>query len=327
MNVLLTGANGFVGSHILDRLLLAGMTPRLLLRRTSDTSLIDHLLPQVEVHYGSLERPDSLRVPVRGADCIIHCAGKTKSTHTQELLRANQQGTMHLVEAGNEEAARLQHFIHISSLSVSGPGTVDQPVSEDSPPNPLSRYGKSKMLAESEVIKRCRTNWTILRPGPVYGPGDKDMYMTFKPLKRGFLPLLGGGRMRIALVYAPDVADAVMACLGRAEVFKKIYHVAAPEPVETGQLLRLAARLLEVQPREVKIPTAALYPVCLFLEAIARLTGRQLALNLDKLRELRAPGWVCATSKLARDIGFEADTPLERGLAETFEWYHRKEWL
>lgn len=327
MKTLLTGANGFVGSHILRKLLAQGVDTSILIRETSDTSLIDDIINNARVLIGSLDDLDSLENAVRNAECIIHCAGKTKAARPKELYSANREGTARLLDAVSAKSRRLKHFILISSLAVSGPGTVESPAREDARPLPKSHYGKSKRMAENQVIRRCPAPWTILRPGPVYGAGDKDFLLTFKPLTRRIMPLIDGGRMRISLIYAPDAARGVLECIGRGETFGKTYHLGSHESITTARLLRTASKILGVKPRELRIPSAMLYPFCMITDALARRTGKVMALNMDKLHELRSPGWVCSVDRLASDIGFTADTPLADGLAETFAWYRDRGWL
>ena len=333
MRVLLTGANGFVGSHVLD-LLCAEPNPVLkepcsvsiLLRKTSNTRFIEAHLPRVVVHYGSLTDPDSLVPAVRRADCVVHCAGKTKALNVAEFYEANRDGTRNVVRAVNEHGSTVRHLLHISSRAVSGPAGAEAPVLEDQPPQPVSHYGHSKLQGELEVTGHCEVPFTILRPSAVYGPRDADFLFVFQAVKARLMPLFGGG-FDISLVYARDVARAVLCCLARPEAFSRVYNVASPAPCTSRELLDEIARQMRVKAAPVRLPVAVLYPVCVAQEILSRITGSPSILSRQKYQELKQPGWVCSTERIRRELGFVARTSLQQGVARTLDWYRLHGWL
>ena len=327
MRVLLTGANGFVGSHILDRLVAHECQVAIMLRRTSDTRFIQGQLCRVEVRYGTLESVRSLRAAMEGASVVVHCAGKTKAVRRREYYAVNAEGAGNVVAACNASADTVSRLVLISSLAVSGPGTAERPAVEDASPRPVSVYGESKMLGERRVLQESRVPYTILRPAAVYGPRDRDLYLAFRAVSRGWMPLVAGGRAGLSLVYARDVAQAVVVCMERQEARGGIYHVAHPVPWTQRTFLAQIARELAVRPRRLRVPGAALYPVSLAQEVWARITGKPTVLNLQKIPEYTAPGWVCSTDRAARELGFMAQTDLEEGVRKTVDWYRSEGWL
>lgn len=327
MRVLLTGGNGFIGSHILDCLRAEDHRVRLLLRKTSDTAFIEEHLPEVEVHYGSLLDADSLTEAAAGVECIIHCAGKTKAIDPEDYYRVNRDGTAHMVEAANRHRPAVRQFIHISSRAVNGPATAEDPAHEDDEPAPLSDYGRSKMEAEREVTDGCEVPWTVLRPSGVYGPRDTDFLGAFRAIRRHILPLFDGGNQSLNLVYGRDVAAATMRCLGEQKARNRIYNVASPRIYTTRDFLQDIAEVMGEWTLEVRMPSAALYPICLLHEWASHLTGRACILNRQKYKELRAPGWACSVERIREDLDFVCPTPLEEGIRATLEWYRREGWL
>jgi len=327
MRVLITGANGFVGSHILDVLREAGAGVRIILRRTSNTRFIQDHLPHVQVHYASLDDPAALQEAMRDTDCVVHCAGKTKVLRLEEYYEANQRGTRSVVDAANQHRGSLRHLIHISSRAVSGPSAPGNPSREDAPPAPISEYGKSKQLGELEVTGGCQVPYTILRPSAVYGPRDADFLHAFRAVRMRLMPLFDGGRQEINLVYARDVAGAVLRVMGDPRAFGNIYNVASPRRSTTREFLEEIARQMHVRPVPVHLPSAALYPVCLAQEIASRLTGRPGILSRQRFCELRAAGWACSVERIRHDFGFVADTPLSEGVRQTTAWYERHGWL
>ena len=328
MKVLITGANGFVGSHILDALLEAGVAVRILLRKTSNTRLIQHHLPHVEVHYyAGIDSPAGPQEAMRGVECVVHCAGKTKVLRIREYYEANQHGTRNVVEAANRHGGSLRHLILISTRAVSGPSTRDNLSREDATPAPVSEYGKSKLLGEREVTGACEVPYTILRPSAVYGPRDSDFLHAFRAVRARLMPLFDGGRQEINLVFARDVARAVLRVMCEPKASGKIYNVASPQRSTTREFLEEIARQMHVRALPLYLPSAALYPVCLVQEAVSHLRGRPSILSRQKFHELRAAGWACCIERIRQDLGFVADTPLSDGVRQTIAWYEQHGWL
>jgi len=327
MKVLLTGATGFVGSHILDSLCESRLPVRLLLRRASDTRFIAAHLPHVEVRYGSLDDPAVLSAAMEGVEAVVHCAGKVRAIRVAEFYEANQAGARQMALAANTHKGALRQFIHLSSLAAVGPAGLEAPAREEGPPHPVSEYGRSKLLGEEEVRRVCEAPFTILRPGAVYGPRDTDFLHSFRLVRRRLMPLLNGGRMPFALIYVRDLAEAVRRCLGRDEALGKTYHVAHPEPCSNVLLLQEIAAQMDVRPLRFPVPVKAMYPLCLWEELWARFTGRPSIVSRQKLAELGARGWAASVEKIRDELGFVARTSLREGVAQTLAGYRRDGWL
>lgn len=327
MRVLLTGANGFIGSHILERLLLSDFDVTILLRRTSDTRFIEPLLSRVDIRYGSLESEVSLGEAACDAEVVIHCAAKTKAVRRAEYYAVNAEGTRNLVEACNTRAPCLGQFIFVSSLAVAGPAMPDSPAGEAGRPRPVSAYGKSKLLAEQYVRRHSRAPHTILRPAAVYGPRDRDFRGAFLAVRRGFMPLPKGGTQPLSLIYVTDLAEAIVRAIGCSRCQGKTYHLAHPVPSTQRGFLSEVAEAMGVEAASLPVPVIALYPVCLMRDLWARVTSRPSIMNLAKIPELAARGWVCATDRAAEDLGFVAGTSLAEGIRLTLAWYEDNGWL
>jgi len=327
MKVLLTGASGFVGSHLLDLLLDSHHEVSILLRRTSSTRFISRHMPGVTVHYSSLEDSQALGAAMSGMEAVIHCAGKTKALHSSEFYQVNQTGTRNMVDAANACRESLRHVIYISSQAVSGPGVLSRPARESDEPRPVSIYGHSKLLGEAEIRRHCRAPWTILRPAAVYGPRDTDFLAVFQKVKQRIMPVLAGARRNLNMVYGPDVAAAALCCLNQERGAGRIYHVAAEPPCTDEEFMEEIAVQLRRHPIRLPIPRSGLYLACLIQEILSRVTDRPSVLSRQKLPELLAPGWVCSTDRIRQDLGFTAPTSLKEGIGRTLEWYRRKGWV
>ena len=327
MRVLLTGGNGFVGSHILEVLLETQARVSLLLRPKADLNYIRKRLTDTTTHLGALDEPKTLENAIEDNDTVIHCAGRTKALHSAEYDTVNHDGTKNIITAVNAHRDRIKHFIYISSLAVSGPGDLHRPAREDDSPQPVSAYGRSKLLGEKVVMELSQVPWTILRPAAVYGPRDSDFFNAFKSVRQRIMPLINRGARYLSLIYVRDLAEAVCCCLENGRAVGKIFHVAAEPPCTDKALFQEIARQMGVRPLRLNLPSATLYPICLFNDILSRITGRPQILNFQKVPELRAPGWVCATEHIRSELGFEAKTSLPDGVHRTLAWYRRQGWL
>jgi len=327
MKVLLTGANGFVGSHILDRLLAQQIPVVVLLRPSSDRKFIGGQLEKIEVRTGGIDQPASLDAALEGITHVIHCAGATKALNATGFLAVNQLGTRNLVEAVNRRGAQISRFIHISSLAAAGPATTDRPRRESDVPAPVSDYGRSKLAAEREVIERCKIDWTIIRPPAVYGPRDAEFLRLFKAVKSHVLPRFGGGRQQLSLVYVEDLAGAIVAALRHTNAVREVFFAGSPEVVTAAELAQCIATKSGLWTIPLPLPNAVLWLACQWCEMASRLTKRANVLSAQKWAELKAPGWVCDMTRFRGEVGYECRTSMPEGVVKTRDWYRAQGWL
>ena len=262
---------------------------------------------------------------MEGITHVIHCAGCVKAVRVAEFYEVNEGGTRNLVVAANAASA-VQRFIQISSLAAAGPGTRENPARESRPSQPVSEYGRSKLAGELELQKLRGAQPVIIRPPAVYGPRDTALLPLFKAVRRHVLPAANPGQA-VSLVYVKDLANAVVACANHPQTAGKTYFVAGTESVTAFAFARAIAAQLGTWTVPCPLPAALLWPICLACEAGMRLTGRANILSLQKFAELRAPGWVCDASLIRRELGFECQTALSKGIAETLAWYRQVRWL
>jgi UDP-glucose 4-epimerase len=149
----------------------------------------------------------------------------------------------------------------------------------------------------------------------------------FKAVDLHALPRLGSSRMALSLVFVKDLAEAAVTCLTHPAAAGRIFYVASPEVTSAHALAREIAQQLGSWTIPLPLPTALLWPVCVFQEILSRLTARPSILSRQKYAELRAPGWVCAPARLREELGLVCATPLKAGVSETVAWYRRHGWL
>jgi nucleoside-diphosphate-sugar epimerase len=308
-----------VGSHLLDRL-SANVT--CLVRDPAAAARLE--AEGRRVVRGRLDDRAALDSLVSGADVVFHVAGLIAARSEAGFLAVNRDGTAAVAEACRR--AGVARLVYVSSLAVTGPASRGRPVDESTPPCPVTPYGRSKRAGE-EAVRASGVAFTIVRPPIVYGPRDRQTLRLFRMARRGLVPLLGDGSQELSLVHAVDLADALVAAATSPAAAGRTYHAAHPAVVTQRALLEEIGRAVGSRPRFVPVPAGAMRAALAVSGAWARLRGRGTLLDPSKAEELLAPAWTCAVDALARDAGWTARVPLDRGLRESAAWYAGAGWL
>ena len=327
MLVLLTGASGFVGSHILESLVRRGISTAVLLRQSSKRDFILPLLDRIQIRTGSLGEPSSLEQALAGVTHVIHCAGLTHVRYPQEYYEGNYIGTRTMVAAVNQQSGSIKRMVYISSLAAVGPSRRGAPVTENSHANPVSLYGLSKLKAEQEVTTRCATDYVIVRPPAVYGPRDDGFLSLFQSVTYHIKPFFLGGIKEMSFVYVQDLAEAVVKVLLHPAAGGKTYFVSGREVVSPAGFLDVIAHAMGVRAFSFPVPVHLMWPVCVVQELGARVRNKPVILNRQKYAEFRAAAWVCDPSRIEHELGITCPTSLKDGVLQTVQWYREHGWL
>jgi nucleoside-diphosphate-sugar epimerase len=216
--------------------------------------------------------------------------------------------------------------VHVSSQAAIGPSGDGTPVSDDAEPHPLTHYGRSKLEGE-RIVRALVPDAVIVRPGVVYGPRDTDVLEMFKSIARGFVLEISGGERWFQAIYVKDLAEGLLAAASAPEAGGRAYFLAHAKAVSWSELSSTAARIMRKRTRVLRIPAPLAYAVGGVAEVWSRFTGKPGIISREKVREAQCRYWTCDTSRAARELGFEAQTPLELGLAQTLAWYKEAGWL
>jgi len=325
MKVLVTGASGFLGSHVAERLAAEGHAVRLLLRTTSSRRFLDF---PYETATGDITEPASLSTAVSGVEAVVHTAGLVKARNEADFYRVNGAGTGHIVEAAAEAGPQFKRFVYVSSLAAHGP-SPDGPRAVDSAPQPVSAYGRSKLAGE-DIVRRSAIadRSTIFRPPVIYGPRDPALVPFFKLAKLRIAPLLMGGRNEISIIYAEDAAQAITQALtAEADVAGKTYTFDDGEVYTWRDLLSAVEEAVGNRALRVSSPRWLFDGAALVSEAFGLMARRAVSLTRDKVREMAQPSWVCGHEELARDLGWSPAVKIGEGARITGEWYRANRWI
>lgn len=326
MKTLVTGATGFIGSHLVERLVAEGHDVRCLVRSTSDVRWLRKL--PVEITVGDFFNQDSLREALQDVRVVHHVAGVTKARRKREYWRGNSEVTRRLLGATLEFARSVDRFVHISTQAAVGPSYNGTPVNELTLPHPIDVYGRSKKEAEDACLEFAHNlPITIIRPGAVYGPRDHDILALFRWIDRGIVPIVGSEKKRVALIYAKDLVDGILLATKHQGAVGQIYFFANEDCPTWGELFSVASQIAGKKLIKWRIPNFSIYVVAAAAEPLARITGKAALFSFEKAKELAQASWSCDVGKARRELGYEAKTPILDGMRETIDWYRREGWL
>ena len=324
--VLVTGGSGFIGSHLVERLLVNGYAVTCLVRDPRNLRWLEGL--EVRLVKGDCTQPESLATAVQGVSIVFHCAGLTKAKNVRDYYLVNHLGTKNLLEACARDNPNIEKFILVSSQAAAGPSLDGRPVTEGNSPHPVSDYGKSKLLAEDEVLGyQNRFPVVILRPPCVYGPRDVDVFELFRWAMRGLAIEITGGDRYLNLCYVEDLTAALLLSAELPTKSGSVYFVAEPGCYSWSEFGALLLSTAGVQGRTIKIPYGFAYLLGLASEIGSLYTKRPALTSRQKLREATQRYWLCDVGKIEHDLRFRAEYPLQKGLELTWEWYRKNKWL
>ena len=303
--VAVTGATGFIGRHLVDRLASAGVDVRALCRSGGEASLADG----VTVVEGSLEDAASLARLVEDVDVIVHCAGCVRARGAAEFDRVNREGSGRLA-AICADRATPPRFVHVSSVAARSPE--------------VSEYAASKRASEVAVSEHSgNMHWVIVRPPAVYGSRDRATLQLFKLLRGGVLPVPSRRRTRVSLIYVADLCEALN-CLVFSDAGDGGTHEirdTRPDGYCWQDIADAGARAFGRQVICIPIPRVVMNMVALANQAICGITRSTPGITRGKVREIYHGDWVCRENDLTRCTNWRPNMSVYGGFERAISWY------
>jgi nucleoside-diphosphate-sugar epimerase len=349
MTALVTGASGFIGSHLVDALQAGGESVRALLRRSSRRDNLRESNP--DFVFGTLDDVEALAAAVDGVDTVYHVAGITSGFNREDYDRANTMGVANLFEALGRSKQPARRVVYVSSLVAAGPSHPNVARREHHEVEEFTHYGRSKLAAERiayEVARSGLTEVVIVRPPLVYGPRDVQVLQMIKAANRHLVGQAGIRAKWLSAVHVKDLVDGILLASAVGTPLPREsdnhvlagggepYHHVPKDPIHPagqgiyyftdggrtteGGFGQTAARILGKRALTLPLPGPVVLGAGIVTQAFGRLRGKAPALNVDKARATLCTGWWCDDSKAIAEVGYAPTYSLERGLEQTIGW-------
>jgi nucleoside-diphosphate-sugar epimerase len=318
--VLVTGATGFLGQHLVLRLLRDGEHVRVLARSATNAKGV--VEAGAELVLGELTDSDAVRTALQGVSVVYHVAGKlfAPGVPPATYRHVHVDGTRALLDLCRDQA-QLARFVHCSTTGVLGI-TGDLPVDENEPYRPTNLYEQTKAEAEQLVDEARRRGLptVTVRPGLVYGPGDLHLLGLFRAINRGVFRPIGRRPISLHPIYISDMTEAFVRCGHDARAIGECFHIAGREPVTIARLATTIAAALGVRPPVGEIPLSLARFIARAGDALPANLRQRAPLTRSRL-DFLTHSRVYDVAKARATIDFAAATDFEAGIERTVDWY------
>jgi len=325
--ILITGATGFVGFHLIETALTNGLEVFANVRKTSQTGHLQGLnINFVELDFESIYQM-AKHIDEHKYDYVIHAAAVTKAENLDQYNKFNAVYTRNLAIAVTQARHKVAKFVFVSSLAALGPlKKHDDRLSDNGASNPVTYYGKSKALAETYLQNIDNLPWLVFRPTAVYGPREREILMVIKAINRGVEVYMGDKKQQLSFVYVKDLAQIMVSSL-QSKVVNKSYNVSDGEVYGRSTFSEHARAIMQKKTFKVQVPLPLIKGIAWSLEKGYKLIRKMPTLNIDKVNELTGINWSCDIKNIKNDLGFSPRYQLQQGLEETIKWYQLNKWL
>lgn len=333
-SILITGANGFIGSFLVEEALKRGFEVWAAVRKTSNlVYLKDKNIQFIELDFSDsdkfeLQILEFLRHHTRW-DYIVHNAGVTKCRNSRTFDDVNFVGAKTFVDTLVKLDIVPEQFFFMSTLGVFGAihESDGQPIRETDVKKPNTKYGISKYKAEAYISSVKDFPYVFIRPTGVYGPREKDYFLMVKSIERHLDFRAGLSEQYITFIYVKDLVKVIFLAIEKG-VKRRAYCVSDGEVYES----RTFSKLIQ---KELGAPFVISFACPLFLLKVisyiavffSSLTGKTSTINPDKYKIMKQRNWKCDITSLKEELGFKPDYMLEDGVKEMMIWYRENNWL
>jgi dihydroflavonol-4-reductase len=326
MKAFVTGATGFVGSHLVEKLLSMNHEVYCLKRKTSNTKWLKG--KSVTYIEGDLFDNNALENVIKKVDYLFHVAGVVKSKNKEGFYKANSEATRNLIEIAYKANPNLKRFVHVSSLAACGPNPDEKPITEDFIPRPITTYGLTKRLAEKEILKfKDKLPITIVRPPAIYGPRDTEILIYFKTFSKGLNSIIGFDDKYLSLVYIEDLVQGLVLSMKENIRSGEIYFISSDGAYNWEQIATITSEIMSKKAIKIRIPHFVVYTTGFFAQMFSVFSKNAATLNLEKCLDITRKRWVCSNEKAKKELNYSPEYSISEGFKKTIEWYKENGWL
>ena len=321
-----TGGTGFIGSHLVERLLARGYRVRCLIRNPKKPGYLENL--PVELFAGDLFSSEALEKGIAGVDFVYHVAGVVGWRNKMGFYEQNRDGTKNVIEIAARVNPQITRFIFVSSGAAVGPAKPGTMVDEKTPHHPITTYGKSKLAAELEVLKfKDVIPTTIVRPTAVYGPRDPATFDYFNTINKGLEPLVGFKEKKVSLVHSTDLVSGIILAGESKLSIGQAYFLGSNRPYSWHEIGDVTKKIMGKKAIRIRLPHHLVYVVATTAGLFSVFSDKPSVLNFEKGRDMVQESWTFDSSKAKRELGYQPVIELPEGIAETVAWYREHKWM
>ena len=324
MRVMVTGATGLVGSHLVERLIERGDEVHALIRNRAKAKPIEQL--GAILVEGDLTDSESLLNAMDNFDVVYHCAAQVALPHQgdrEHIISTNVKGTQDMLNACI--AKNVSRFVYVSSVAVYG-GSTDMSITEEHAYDIHGLYSESKVRAEEAVLDIVANNsieWVMLRPCVIYGPRDFNFLPQFIDSFSGsFFPLIDGGKAIMDLVYVSDVCEALILAGTTPHANGQTYNVTDGGTYTVEHIVETMGAVMDRPFRSVSIPAWLALIFAAISQTISKLInpGKETLISTDGVKTI-SKNHHYNNQKIVSELGFQPEVNLRDGLKMTLDWY------
>ncbi len=320
LTIAVTGATGFLGSHITNRLLHEGCEVRILARDPQKAKPFEGRV--ADIAYGDINAHDVLRRLFDGCDAVVHLVSNfrvVKGT-PQSYQATNVAGTECALNAA--EQAKVARFIHCSTIGVHG-DVKSTPATEESPFNPGDLYQQTKLEAEfvcREKMKQGTMEIVVVRPTSQYGPGDLRMLKMFQMLSRGRFVLIGNCAANFHAVYIDDLVEGFWRTITTPGIAGETFLIGGPAYVSLQEYIDAAARAVGATRPKIRLPYWPVHGAAWACELLCKPLGMEPPIHRRRVRFFKNNRAFSIEKARAR-LGYAPQIDLAEGMRRTVNWY------
>ncbi|MDH5761858.1 MAG: NAD-dependent epimerase/dehydratase family protein [Nitrospinota bacterium] len=323
---LVTGATGFIGSHLVDALLERGCEVHCIVRETSNLQWLD--TSRVTLHTGDLHHPDTYKDCFAGVDYVFHSAGITRARNRHEYLHNNARACIPFYQSCIKHGRQIKGVVHVSSLAAVGPTPPEQKVDEDTPCHPLTYYGKSKLTGEEIALGySSELPMVVLRPPVVYGEREVNFFSYLKAIKWHAAIKIGTTPRTLSLIYVKDLVSAMIRAAAAPDPVQNVFFTTDGHVYSWDDVAQSAMQAMGVRAQTLIIPVAVMGFAALISEFVAKMRDQTPLLDRQRLIDLRQSSWTASSDRFFSHYSFEPLFDLNQGLRQTCDWYKQQGWL